>query len=64
MIVIRRGRTKLVKEVKICGNEWKLDFWCGEHEIEFTDIKLQCCTLEVYIMLLNNATSIKTNKFF
>lgn len=33
MVVTRREREKLVKGIKIYGNEWKTDFWCGEHEI-------------------------------
>lgn len=31
----------------------------GKHAIEYTDTELQCCTSEIYMMSLANATSIK-----
>lgn len=33
-----------------------------EHTIEYTDIKLQCCTPETYKVLLTNVTSICLKK--
>ena len=45
-----RGSAKWVKELECVVRNENLTF-AGEHTIVYTDIELQCCTPETYILL-------------
>lgn len=34
------GKNEMGKRGQVYGDRWKLDFWCGEHHVVYTDVEL------------------------
>lgn len=65
-LVVTRGKGgqalgKGGKGGKIYGDRWKIDF-SGKHTRVYTDIEIQCCISETYIVLYTCYLNRKLNK--